>query len=69
MKKKFLLVVLAIAGIGGVVTAQQKNEAQTLAYDCNCCEGSQNSTCYVVQDDIVISCGKGLNICDMEPIE
>lgn len=69
MKKKFLLLALAVAGIGGVVTAQQNNEAQTLAYDCSCCEGSQNLSCYVVQDGIVISCGKGLNICDMDPIE
>ena len=68
MIKKVLFLAVAVIGISSAVIAS--GNVQVLSYyDCNCCEGSQSSSCYVMQDDIVLSCGKGLNICDMDPID
>lgn len=62
-----MLVAFIVVTICGALTAGQGSDVELLYLGCNCCEGSQNSTCNIIVDFQAVSCGKGLNVCDMAP--
>lgn len=67
MKKKIIFTVLGIVSLCGVITAAQDGNVELKYLDCSCCESATNTTCFIMLDNQLISCGKGYNICDMEP--
>lgn len=69
MKKKILIAVIAVLGIYGGITAQQNSDVNLLGEVCDCCTNASNPSCYVVYGSEVMTCGTGLNICDMEAPE
>lgn len=63
-----MLTALTVIGLCSVITAAQGGDVELLYQDCSsCCEGSSHTSCYVIVDQQSVSCGRGLNICDMEP--
>lgn len=67
MKKKLMLVAFVVVTICGALTAKQGGDVELLYLGCSCCEGSYNTECFVTIDFQAVSCGKGLNVCDVAP--